>query len=70
MIEPQLTRPANSGLDTVIKVLTIIKLLIEIALWGVMLGGTIYLIQNNPLPKIITQIQQQALSGFLPPAGK
>ena len=67
MNEPQ---PAKSGLDTAIKVLTIVKLLIEIALWGIMLGGTVYLIQNNPLPKIITEIQQQAFSAYLPAAKK
>ena len=57
--------PARDGYDVVIKILTIIKLLIQVALWGIMLGGTIYLIRNNPLPKIIAEVQKQAMSQFL-----
>jgi hypothetical protein len=49
-------RPAvspRSWLDTVIKVITILKLLVETALWGLMLGLTIWCFYNNPLPKLM-----------------
>jgi uncharacterized membrane protein len=45
--------PPRSWLDTVIKVITILKLLVETAVWGLMLGLTIWFIYNNPLPKLM-----------------
>jgi hypothetical protein len=43
----------KSGLDTVIKLLTILKLIIQTTLWGLALWFTIWCYYNNPLPKLI-----------------
>ena len=51
----------NTGLDVAIKVLTIIKLLLGLAFWGLMVGLTIYFLLHNPIPKLLTYLQQQLL---------
>lgn len=43
----------RSGLDTVIKLLTIVKLLIEVAFWGLFLGLSIWFIYHNPIPQMM-----------------
>jgi hypothetical protein len=55
----------ESGLDTAIKVLTIVKLLVQTALWGIMLGLVIYLLRHNPIPKLIEGFQDQVLDRFM-----
>ncbi len=52
-------------MDTFIKALTAIKLLLQIAFYGILLGGTIYFLLNNPLPKLLAGIQEQALQGLV-----
>jgi hypothetical protein len=56
---------AESGLDTAIKVLTIVKLLIQTAVWGIMLGLLIYLLRHNPIPKLIEGFQNQVIDRFM-----
>lgn len=57
--------PATSGLDTFIKVLTILKLLLQISFYGIALGGTLWFLLNNPLPKLMKDFQAQALESFM-----
>lgn len=57
--------PRSGGLDTAIKALTIIKLLFQLAFYGLLLGGTIWLLLNNPLPKLIQGIQEQVVNSFM-----
>ena len=59
-------KPASSGgLDTLIKVLTVIKLLIQLAFYGILLGGTLWFLLANPLPKLMADFQAQALKSFM-----
>lgn len=58
-------RSEGEGLDTFIKVLTILKLLVQLAFYGIMLGSIIWLLLNNPIPGMIEDIQAQ-LGGALP----
>lgn len=58
--EPQ-KAPETSGLDTFIKVLTILKLLLQLSFYGLMLGGTLWFLLANPLPKLMEQFQAQAI---------
>lgn len=51
-------------MDAFIKVLTAIKLLLQIAFYGLLLGGTIYFLLNNPLPKLIAGVQEQVIQNF------
>lgn len=57
--------PRLSGLDTAIKALTIVKLLFQVAFYGLLLGGTIWFLLDNPLPKMIEGIQQQVVNSFV-----
>lgn len=59
------TPEKRDGLDTVIKVLTILKLLVQLAFYGIMLGSMIWLLLNNPIPGMLADIQAQ-LGGALP----
>jgi hypothetical protein len=52
---------SESGLDITIKLITILKLLIQTAFWGLTLGVTVWFLTSNPLPKIIALIQQQTI---------
>lgn len=58
-------RPAASGLDTFIKVLTIVKLLLQLAFYGILLGGTLWFLLANPLPKLMERFQQQAMESVM-----
>lgn len=58
-------KPATSGLDTFIKILTILKLLIQLAFYGILLGGTLWFLLANPLPKLMEEFQAQALRSFM-----
>jgi hypothetical protein len=58
------SQQSGSGLDTAIKVLTIVKLLIQTALWGIVLGTVIYLLRHNPIPKLIQGFQDQMIDRF------
>lgn len=68
-MEQQLT-PARDGYDVVIKILTIIKLLIQAALWGLVLGLTVWLLMNNPLPKLMQTLTTQLTQGLTGGAGR
>lgn len=57
--------PRRDGLDTTIKVLTILKLLFQLAFYGLLLGGTIWFLVKNPLPKMIQGIQEQVVKSFI-----
>lgn len=61
----QTTQSKGGWLDTVIKVLTIIKLLVQLAFYGILLGGTLWFLIKNPLPKMIEDIQAQVISSFM-----
>jgi hypothetical protein len=58
-------KPATSGLDTFIKVLTILKLLLQLAFYGILLGGTLWFLLDNPLPRLMEESQAQALESFM-----
>lgn len=52
--------PQKDGLDTLMKILTILKLLIQLAVWGIVLGVIIWFLRNNPIPEFIEGVQEQA----------
>ncbi len=60
---------AASGLDTFIKVLTILKLLLQVTFYGILLGGTLWFLLANPLPKLMEGLQAQALKSFMESSG-
>lgn len=62
-------KPAASGLDTLIKVLTIVKLLVQLSFYGILLGGTLWFLLDNPLPRLMENLQAQALESMLGPSG-
>lgn len=65
MLTETQNRPATSRLDTFIKVLTIVKLLLQLAFYGVLLGGTLWFLIANPLPRMMEQFQAQALKSVM-----
>lgn len=69
MLTEAQTPPAASGLDTFIKVLTVLKLLLQVAFYGILLGGTLWFLLNNPLPKLMEDIQAQAIESFMAQPG-
>ena len=69
IIEPQ-NQPASGGLDTFIKVLTILKLLLQLSFYGILLGGTLWFLLANPLPKLMEGLQAQALKSFMVQPGR
>ena len=60
---------AASGLDTLIKVLTVVKLLIQLAFYGILLGGTLWFLLDNPLPELMKDFQAQAVESFMEQVG-
>ena len=70
MIAETQNTPASSGLDTFIKVLTIVKLLLQVAFYGLLLGGTLWFLLANPLPKLMEQFQAQALESVMEQYGR
>ena len=62
--------PAASGLDTFIKILTIVKLLLQLTFYGILLGGTLWFLLANPLPKLMEGLQAQALKSFMEQSGQ
>lgn len=70
MLTETQNRPATSGLDTFIKVLTILKLLLQVSFYGIVLGGTLWFLLANPLPKMLENMQAQALKSFMEGSGK
>ncbi len=56
--------PKRDGLDTAIKVLTIFKLLLQLAFYGLLLGGTLWFLLKNPLPEMIQGMQEQVIKSF------
>lgn len=63
-------KPAASGLDTFIKVLTILKLLFQLAFYGILLGFLLWFLLDNPLPKLMQGLQEQALRTFMEQGGR
>lgn len=59
------TLPKPSGLDTAIKALTILKLLLQVAFYGLLLGGTLWFLLKNPLPELMQGMQDQIISSFI-----
>ena len=68
IVEPA-KQPATGGLDAFIKVLTILKLLLQLSFYGILLGGTLWFLLANPLPKLMEGLQAQALKSFMEQAG-
>jgi hypothetical protein len=68
IVEPA-KQPASGGLDTFIKVLTILKLLLQVTFYGILLGGTLWFLLANPLPKLMEGLQKQALQSFMEQSG-
>ncbi len=52
-------------LDVTIRVLTIVKLIFQLAFYGLLIGGTIWFVVKNPLPQLIQQMQAQMVAAFL-----
>ncbi len=63
MQDPTIVAKTNP-LDNGIKVLTMFKLLLQIAFYGLLLGGTIWFLIKNPLPELIKGMQQQVIDSF------
>lgn len=57
--------PAGSGLDTFIRILTILKLLVQLAFYGILLGGLLWFLIENPLPEMIQGVQEQVIRSFM-----
>lgn len=55
----------TSGLDTFIKVLTILKLLVQLAFYGILLGSVLYFLLNNPIPGLMESTQQGLMESFM-----
>lgn len=53
----------KDGLDTFIKVLTILKLMVQLAFYGILLGSLIWFLLNNPIPGMIEGMQSKILEG-------
>ena len=70
MITESHNAPASDGLDTFIKILTIVKLLLQVAFYGVLLGGTLWFLLANPLPKLMEQFQAQAMESVMQQYGR
>jgi hypothetical protein len=60
----------SSGLDMFIKVLTILKLFLQVSLYGLILGGTLWFLLANPLPKLMEDIQAKVISSLLQQPGR
>jgi hypothetical protein len=60
-------QPAKTGsaLDTIIKILVILKLLVQLAFYGVLLGATLWFLLDNPIPELLSQAQDQALKSIM-----
>lgn len=56
--------PKTDPLDTIIKVMTIFKLLLQLAFYGLLVGGTIWFLLKNPLPQLIQGMQDQVIRSF------
>lgn len=56
----------NDGLETFIKVLTVLKLMVQLAFYGILLGSLIWFLLNNPIPGMIENIQSRVLGGASP----
>lgn len=56
-------KPEKDGLDTFIKVLTILKLMVQLAFYGILLGSVIWFLLNNPIPGLIEETQTKILEG-------
>lgn len=65
MMPTETSKSAGSGLDTFIKVLTILKLLVQLAFYGILLGGVLWFLLENPLPALMQGIQEQAIRSFM-----
>ena len=65
MMPTETPRPATSALDTAIKVLTILKLLVQLAFYGIFLGGLLWFLLENPLPEMIQGVQEQVIRSFM-----
>lgn len=57
--------PSSGRLDAVIKVLTIFKLLLQLAFYGLLVGMTLWFLLENPLPELIQKLQDQVVSSFV-----
>lgn len=62
--------PASGWLDTLIKVLTVLKLLVQLSFYGLMLGGALWILLANPLPKLMEDLQAKMLSSFMQQSGR
>ncbi len=56
--------PKTDPLDTIIKVMTIFKLLLQLAFYGLLVGGTVWFLLKNPLPQLIQGMQDQVIRSF------
>lgn len=65
MMPSETPKPAGSGLDTFIKILTILKLLVQLAFYGIFLGGLLWFLLENPLPEMIQGVQEQVIRSFM-----
>lgn len=63
MENPTTENPKRDGLETTIKVLTILKLLVQLAFYGIMLGAVIWFLLNNPIPGFVEDAQSKMFEG-------
>ncbi len=62
--------PKANPLDNGIKMLTMFKLLLQIAFYVLLIGSTVWFIIKNPLPELIKGMQQQVIDSFPPDGGR
>lgn len=52
-------------MDTAIKVLTVLKLFLQCAFYGILLGALLWFLLDNPIPKMIEGVQKQVIESFM-----
>lgn len=52
-------------MDTAIKALTVLKLLLQCAFYGILLGVLLWFLLDNPIPKMIEGVQKQVIQGLM-----
>lgn len=52
-------------MDAFIKTLTAIKLMVQLAFYGLLLGGLLWFLLDNPIPRLLKAAQEQAIQAAL-----
>lgn len=53
-----------SRLDAAIKTLVVLKLLVQLAFYGVLLGAALWFLLENPIPGLLEKVQADLMSAY------